>query len=218
MIFMRFPEAGKTKTRLIPRLGAEGAAVLQRQMSEYTIAQVERLDRAVSLEIHYAGGTRQQMQDWLGGDRVYRQQGEGDLGERLKAAFEVAFGDRVDCAIAIGIDCPDLSAELLNQAFEQLRFNDLVLGKAADGGYYLIGLRCLSDSQQHPQSQAKDTICNLEWGQLFEGITWGTERVLAQTVTIAKKLGYAIAYLPLLHDVDYPEDLRVWENRKIYPD
>ncbi|MBD2577610.1 TIGR04282 family arsenosugar biosynthesis glycosyltransferase [Oscillatoria sp. FACHB-1406] len=218
MIFMRFPEAGKTKTRLIPRLGTEGAALLQRQMSEYTIAQVERLDRAVRIEIHYAGGTRQQMQDWLGNDRVYREQNEGDLGERLNAAFVSAFGDRVERAIAIGIDCPDLNAELLNEAFEQLKLNDLVLGKAADGGYYLIGLRCSTDLQKSPQSQAKDTICNLEFGQLFEGIAWGNERVLAQTVAIAKKLGYAIAYLPLLHDVDYPEDLPIWENRKIYPD
>jgi uncharacterized protein len=193
IVFTRYPEAGKTKTRLIPVLGAEGAAQLQGQMTEHTLAQVQKCDRALSIEIHFAGGTRQQMQEWLGMSWSYREQTQGDLGQRMVAAFARAFADGMERAVIIGIDCPDLNANLIGEAFEELRTCDLVLGRAADGGYYLIGLR-----QPIPE--------------LFQGIHWGTSQVLQQTVAIAERSGCAIAYLPLLHDVDYPADLATWEK------
>lgn len=220
IVFTRYPEAGKTKTRMIPRLGADGAARLQRRMTEHTLAQVEASDRAISREIHFAGGTREQMQVWLGRDRIYREQIEGNLGQRMAAAFAGAFAEEMERVVLIGIDCPDLNAQLLDEAFEKLKSCDLVLGKTADGGYYLIGLRrslCqLSLNQetnrQEVLSQENNKILNQNWQELFQEIAWGTADVLQQTVAIADRLGYAIAYLRLLHDVDYPEDLPIWEK------
>jgi uncharacterized protein len=197
LIFTRYPEAGRTKTRLIPALGAEGAAQLQRQMTEHTIAQVQaEFDR--SIQIWFTGGsslteTLQQMQSWLGATFDYQPQGAGDLGARLAAAFQTAFGAGMQRVVAIGTDCPQLSGEILEQAFQALHQHELVLGAATDGGYYLIGL-----SRFVPK--------------LFVEIAWGTETVYRQTVAIARQFDLSIADLPPLTDVDRPEDLWVWHQ------
>jgi hypothetical protein len=190
IIFTRYPEPGKTKTRLIPALGAEGAATLQRQMTEHTLAQVKELQakRLVSVEVYFVGGNQQLMQSWLGTSVIYRQQGDGDLGRRMAIAFQTALEAGKQRIVVIGTDCPDLKAEVMVKAFHALEQHDLVLGPAQDGGYYLIGL------------------CRLI-PQLFTGISWSTAEVLQQTMSIAQRLELAVAYLPRLSDVDRPEDL-----------
>lgn len=195
IIFTRYPEPGKTKTRLISHLGAEGAASLHRQMAEHTFAQVQKLrdEHQLSVEVHFTGGNPQLMQDWLGSEVVYQTQSEGDLGMRITSAFRAAFTSGIDSAVIIGTDCPGLNSQLMTQAFQELYPYDLVLGPAKDGGYYLIGLRRLIP-------------------ELFTGISWGTAEVLQQTVNIAKNLNLSVANLPLLADVDYPEDLSVWRQ------
>ncbi|MBD2014675.1 TIGR04282 family arsenosugar biosynthesis glycosyltransferase [Microcoleus sp. FACHB-53] len=194
IIFTRYPEPGNTKTRLIPVLGAEGAATLQRQMTEHKLAEVNQLLTfyPLSVEVHFAGGNEQLMQEWLGSSLVYRRQSEGDIGDRMASAFQLSFAAGMTAGVLIGSDCPDLNAPLMAEAFQLLRQHDLVLGPALDGGYYLIGLRRLIP-------------------ELFTGIPWSTAEVLQQTITIAKRLGLAVAKLPLLSDVDRPEDLSVWK-------
>lgn len=93
VIFTRYPEPGKTKTRLISALGAEGAAELQRQMTEHTISQVKQLLTGFSLsfEVRFAGGNLQTLHDWLGSDLNCQPQGEGDLGVRLVRSLLSAF-------------------------------------------------------------------------------------------------------------------------------
>src|SRR5574341_2031486 len=89
IIFTRYPEPGKTKTRLIPVLGAEGAADLQRSMTEQTLLNAKWLktQRPVSLEVRYEGGSKILMQKWLGQRLTFSPQGDGDLGARIKRAF-----------------------------------------------------------------------------------------------------------------------------------
>lgn len=195
IVFTRYPEPGKTKTRLIPVLGAEGAATLQRQMTEHTLAQVKELqsERLVSAIICFAGGNQQLMQNWLGTCFDYQPQGDGDLGRRMAIAFETTLEAGTQSVVIIGSDCPDLNAQLMMQAFQALEQHDLVLGPARDGGYYLIGLRRLIP-------------------ELFTGISWSTTEVLQQTMNIAQKLELAVASLPLLSDVDRPEDLPLWKQ------
>ena len=193
IVFTRYPEPGKTKTRLIPALGAQGAADIQRQMTEYTVSQAKELQnlRSVSVEVRYDGGNRQLMQDWLGYDIVCRSQGKGDLGSRIARSHQFAVKTGIDYVVIIGTDCPRLNAEVMAQAFQQLHLaHDLVLGPALDGGYYLIGLSRLLP-------------------ELFMGIDWGTAEVLRQTVAIAQQLKLSIAYLTPLADVDRPEDLSI---------
>lgn len=196
IIFTRYPEQGLTKTRLIPALGAQGAATLHRQMTEHTLSKVRELHclRPLSVEVRFTGGNLALMRDWLGSDIVYRNQGTGDLGSRMARSHQSALRAGMERLAIIGTDCPGLNAELMAQAFHQLHYHDLVLGPAMDGGYYLIGLRCFMPA-------------------LFSGISWGTASVLQQTVHIAKKLDLSIAYLSELADVDRPEDLPVWEEQ-----
>lgn len=205
ILFARYPEPGTAKTRLIPALGAEGATTLYRQMAEHTISQVQQwLERqsegqmksATSrVEIRFAGGTEAKMQAWLGLSWTYVPQGTGDLGDRLVRSLQAACDTEGDRIVIIGTDCPELDADLLHQAFALLAHHDLVLGPAVDGGYYLIGVRQF-------------------WPELFQNIAWSTAAVLQQTLTIGQQLGLAIALLPTLSDVDYPEDLAVWQRVK----
>lgn len=195
IIFTRYPQPGKTKTRLIPALGIEGAANLQRQMTEYTLSEVKKLCKstAISFEVRFADGDLQLMKNWLGTELNYQLQGEGDLGKRMENSFLDAFNLGAKKVVIIGIDCPGVNAEVLAQAFKKLPDCDLLLGPAVDGGYYLIGL-------------------NRAIGKLFTNIDWGTEAVLQQTVNIAQQLNLSVAYLQTLADVDRPEDLPIWQN------
>ncbi len=199
IIFTRYPEAGKTKTRLIPALGTVGAANLQRQMTEYTIFQVKELQKTIAIiscEIRFAGGNLQLMQDWLGLGLIYQSQGEGDLGERMARSLFDAFLSSATQVIIIGSDCPGVNSQILATAFDQLQAFDLVLGPALDGGYYLIGLRRFVP-------------------ELFANIDWGTSQVLQQTLDIAQRLNLAHFQLPPLGDVDLPEDLPIWEQTRM---
>jgi uncharacterized protein len=194
IIFTRYPHPGKAKTRLIPALGAKGAADLQRQMTEHTLAQVRSLPPSISVEIWFADepSESEKMLAWLGPEWTYHPQGEGDLGDRMITATQTAFATGIERVIIIGTDCPGLNTDRLNQAFQTLQTHELVLGDAIDGGYYLIGL-------QRPIPE------------LFQGIHWSTAAVRSQTIAIAQKLGLTIAHLPALSDIDYPEDLPVWQ-------
>lgn len=195
VIFTRYPQPGQTKTRLIPALGPEGAARLQRQMTELTCDRARQLRAAgvgdrrdLEIEIRFTGGDRQAMQQWLGDDLLYETQGDGDLGDRLARAVDRAFGSGAERVVVVGIDCPHLETPILQQAFSALDRAPVVLGPALDGGYYAIAVR-----RPYPQ--------------LFEGIPWGTEKVFQQTIDKCHNSCIEPALLPPLADIDRPEDL-----------
>ncbi len=190
ILFTRYPQAGSAKTRLIPALGPEGAAALQRRLTEGVVEEVERLRqrRSVSFEIHFAGGSLSLVEGWLAsGDRC-RPQPLGDLGHRLQCAFASAFAAGFRRVVLVGSDCPALSAPVLERAFDALRDHDLVLGPATDGGYYLVGLCGTAPF-------------------LFSEMAWGESSVLLRTLNRAAAVGLRVALLETLSDVDRPEDL-----------
>jgi len=193
LIFSRYPIPGKAKTRLIPALGAAGAAQLHRQMTEAVVATAQATDlfntkTDSGITIHFTGAELKQFRAWLGPDLQYLAQPPGDLGQRIESAFNTAFTQGSEHVIGIGTDIPALSPVILTQADQGLTQHDIVLGPAADGGYYLIGM-----SSFH--------------GELFTDIEWGTEHVYEQTLATCTRLGLNILTLPLLHDIDRPEDL-----------
>jgi rSAM/selenodomain-associated transferase 1 len=197
IIFARYPEPGQVKTRLIPALGAEGAARVYREMAEHTLNQAKKAaqTKGIALQLWFTGGDRETLRQWLGPDLTYSPQPEGDLGDRLTFAFQSAFQAKYQTAIAIGTDCPSLDTAFLLQAFKALDNHDVVLGPATDGGYYLIGL-------QRPRPE------------LFLNIAWSTADVLRQTEAVADGLGLTRYHLPSLTDVDNPEDLELWRQIK----
>ncbi len=187
-LFTRYPSPGATKTRLIPALGAAGAARLHRRLVQRTLSSLRRLQRksGVDCRVRYTGTDATGMESWLGLGWLCEPQGEGDLGQRMAAA--IAEGATDGPVVLIGSDCPDLTVDHLQAAFSALEQHDLVLGPATDGGYWLIGLR-----RPCPE--------------LFVGVEWGTERVLARTLVIAADLGLRVRQLEPLRDIDRPADL-----------
>ena len=199
IIFTRYPQPGKAKTRLIPALGAEGAADLQRQMTEHTLESVRPLVGGdVELEVRFTGSERLSFVRWLGEEVGLAPQGEGDLGARMRRAFTGSFETGIERVIVIGTDCPSLDSESVEEAFDLLEENTLVLGPATDGGYYLIGVR----------SNAPGWFYEL----VFENIPWGTDHVFNATVNALAETGLDLGLLDEKADVDEPEDLVHWEK------
>ncbi len=200
IVFTRYPRPGEAKTRLIPALGEQGAADLQRRMTEHTMRGVAPLTTSaqIGVEVRYAGGSGAEMREWLGPASAYHPQGGGDLGERMQRAFQDSFAAGDERVVVIGSDCPGLRTEHLREGFAALARADLVLGPAGDGGYYLIGLRRSCGERALPA--------------LFSGIRWGSAEVLPETLAIAAAAGLSIDLLDILDDVDRPEDLAIWER------
>ena len=200
ILFTRYPEPGTTKTRMIPKLGEEGAAELQRQMTEHIVTRVTEFTglHSTSVEVRFEGGNSHLMAAWLGTGFNYSPQGNGDIGIRMNRAFEDGFGSGYESVVIIGSDIPDITGDIVHKAFDELRRHDLVLGPAADGGYYLIAMDKTVFFQATPR--------------LFDGIRWGTNGVLSQTLAAAEKLSFSYFLLETLADVDCPEDLTVWQQ------
>lgn len=185
VLFTRWPEPGKAKTRLVPALGEEGAAALHKRLTERTVAAMRA--SGLPAEIRFTGAERARFEDWLGKDFVYAGQGEGDLGLRMKHAT------RSGPAILLGSDCPGLEAGHLQQAAKALESAEIVIGPAEDGGYWLIGLARPMDF-------------------LFEDMEWGGDKVWAVTRARLAEHGIKPAILETLADCDRPEDLARWSE------
>ena len=182
VLFTRYPEPGRAKTRLISALGEDGAAQLHRVLTERTIAATQAT--GLALEVRTTGAPVARFVDWLGPLAIV-DQGEGSLGDRLaRAATPYP-------TILIGADAPDLTPALLGKAADALARAPATIGPAADGGYWLLGLR--------------EAVAGV-----FEGIDWGTERVFTQTMARLDQSGIAPIVLPELADCDRPEDLARW--------
>lgn len=195
IVFTRYPEPGSTKTRLIPALGPAGAADLARRLGLDTLAWALALARQepLRLEVRHDGGDEVAMRTWLGRAPLYRPQGPGDLGQRMARALHQALQEGEQRVVLVGTDCPGRDDRLLSRAFSALATHDLVLGPARDGGYHLVGLR-------RPAPE------------IFEGIAWGGQRVLSQTLAAAGRAGLSMHLLGTLPDIDRPEDLPLLEQ------
>lgn len=182
------PVPGLAKTRLIPALGAEGAAALAARMLQHTLAEalaaglgpVTLCAAPDAAHAAFAGVVQARQVAVV-------DQGDGDLGARMQRAFERAL-PRHAGALLVGTDAPALDAAVLQAAHRQLQDHDAVIGPAHDGGYVLIGLR-----RAEPR--------------LFTGMPWSTPQVLALTRERLREAGLRWAELPPLHDVDDPADL-----------
>lgn len=190
LVFARAPTPGKVKTRLIPALGAEGAAALQRQMTRDTLARACALSGA-TVELWCTPDVNDPFFVACAADfsiTLQLQQGQ-DLGERMLNALRATLAHS-ELALLVGTDCPDLGTEALRAAGRTLEQDgQAVLVPALDGGYVLIGLREVAD-------------------RLFQDVDWGTDRVLQQTRERFRELKWTCSELPALRDLDRPEDLR----------
>jgi rSAM/selenodomain-associated transferase 1 len=187
-IFARAPVAGQAKTRLIPRLGAQGAAVLQhalihRALQTAVTAKLGSVSLWCAPECEHPAFSNFSKHF---GVTLYLQRG-ADLGARMFHAFSRLC--RRGETLLIGTDCPALTAAELRTAAEALREgNDAIFVPAEDGGYVLVGLR-------HPIAS------------LFYGMPWGTDRIMDHTRTRLRNANLRWHELPTSWDVDQPADI-----------
>jgi uncharacterized protein len=183
VIFAKEPVPGRVKTRLIPALGAEGAADLARDMLADTLEEARASGLAVELCGDPDPAAWHEPLPAVG----FAAQGTGDLGERLAraAARVLGEGDRI---LLIGTDCPGLDRGRLRAAARALDGHDAVIHPTLDGGYALLGLR------------RSDEL-------LFAGISWSTAKVAEQTIARVRALGWRLRVLEKLRDIDEPADL-----------
>jgi uncharacterized protein len=188
LVFLKWPEPGLAKTRLIPALGPDTAAAVYRLLAQAAIdasrPEAHEYDRLFCFS---PADAESRMKGWLPGEAVWPQPG-GDLGQRMASAFAEAFRRGSRRVAIIGTDVPAISRETVSDAFCGLDSADLVLGPAHDGGYYLVALE-----RPHPE--------------LFAGIAWSTPRVLAETRDRAEAIGLRTHLLEPMSDVDDVDDL-----------
>lgn len=184
LILVKYPEPGKVKTRLAATIGAELAAQLYQEFVRQTLdltLQSQVTARFVTFTPAEKEATLKNL--FPGPWQWFPQVNAPNLGVRIQRAIQHVQQQGYSHVITIGTDSPSLPAEYLAQAAAALQHNDLVLGPATDGGYYLIGLKSAPP-------------------ELFTGIDWSTEHVLHQTRQRAEQLRLAVHQLPAWYDVD----------------
>ena len=186
IIFAKNPEYGKVKTRLAATIGNEQALFIYQKLIEHTIAITKKISAD---KIVYYSDSIVEKDTWENNIYQKKLQSGNDLEDRMKNAFKSSFTAGYDKVIIIGTDCFELNEEFISIAFEKMNDDDVVLGPAKDGGYYLLGMKKFYPS-------------------LFENIEWSSEKVLKQTLTTAMRLNLSVFLLPPLSDIDREPDLK----------
>ncbi len=190
--FAKRPISGLVKTRLIPALGEQQAAMVHRQLMELTLkllcdtkpGQVQLWWDLAWDDSEFISGLK------LRQTLITAVQSGGDLGNRMYQALRAQL-EHAGKVILVGSDCPVLSADYLEAALSQLDSHDIVLGPAEDGGFVLIGARRLAEG-------------------CLTGIVWGVGSVLEETKAKAESFGLSVGLLEPLWDVDVLEDYQRW--------
>lgn len=195
-MFTKAPVAGDVKTRLIPAVGAEGAASLHHELVVHTLANLARqsfLPVTLCCSPCTDHSFFAQLERCFNIDRVL-QQGD-DLGARMAYAVQASLRQG-EWPILVGTDCPALDSDMLEAAYLALvNGKEVVLAPAEDGGYALLGVKHYD-------------------GRLFDAISWGTGAVLEQTLNALDELRRDTLLLPTVWDVDRPEDIQRYSDYK----
>jgi uncharacterized protein len=184
-LFAKWPAPGFAKTRLFAANPVSGARVarafLLDNLDRLTVIDARRVlaftPPKARADFFAVGAVRFEIEP----------QEPGDLGQRLAAFFRRWIAAGAEAIVVLGTDSPTLPVQFVEDAFAALKTTDIVLGPATDGGYYLIG-------------------CGRQLPPVFEGIDWGTSRVLAQTIARLSEPARRVAVLPPWYDVDTAAD------------
>lgn len=186
-ILTRAPSSGG-KTRLFASLGVSPDQDLLAALLRDTLAGAAL--PGVRLVVAVTPASACEEVRAIVGEVEVMAQPDGDLGERMRATMAVRFARGASAVALIGSDVPHITPATIARAFAHVARDPdaLVLGPATDGGYYLIAARRVPD--------------------VFRGMEWGSERVLAQTVRAAMADQFHVHHLEALGDVDTADDLR----------
>ncbi len=198
IVFAKQPLPGYAKTRLGADLGVDqSAGVYARLLYSYLHSLMSLDFKEYLVELRAA-----EVEDVLYFKHAFpeflvREQSHGNLGQRIAEAFQQAFKEGAGSVVLTGSDIPDLNRDVVEQAFEELEKNQVVLGPSPDGGYYLIGM-------------------NSHAPELFQDIAWSTEHVFQQTTANLREIGLQTAHLRALEDIDSMDAYQRWfETRRV---
>lgn len=190
IIFTRNPELGTCKTRLAKTVGDESALNIYNYLLNHTAKGASQ----VSAD-RYVFYSEEIMTDDIWDEKYFRKklQFGHDLGAKMEHAFFELFQLGYEKVVIIGSDLLDLNAEHIETAFEYLNNNEVVMGPATDGGYYLLGLKTL-------------------YTDIFKNKEWGTDTVRAKTLNDLKEM--KVGLLEELNDIDTFEDMQDYDELK----
>lgn len=186
IIFVKNPQLGKVKTRLANAIGPERALKVYEKLLQHT----RQITMPVNAKLFvYYGSFVPELDEWPAATYEKRLQLQTDsLGERMLKAFEEVFAEGYEKVAIIGSDCLQLTPAIIEEGYTALGNNDVVIGPAMDGGYYLLGMTKL-------------------YPELFYNKIWSTSTVFSETIADTKALGLAVYELTRLSDVDNVGDL-----------
>jgi len=189
IIFVRTPLLGKVKTRLAATVGNGQALKIYVQLLQHT----KKVAGGANSTCFVFYADEIQLNDmWPLPMFSKKLQANGDLGHRMQNAFEEVFAEGYQKVCIVGSDCPGLTTNHIDNAFELLNNNEVVIGPSYDGGYYLLAMKILQ--------------CNL-----FKNIPWSTAEVMVDTISKLNHVGTSFALLTKLSDVDTEGD---WLDNK----
>jgi len=184
IVFVKNAIPGKTKTRLAKTIGNENALKVYRKLLTITEDVIDTVNS--DIQVHYSQDV--EAEGWQNAKKMI-QNGD-DLGDRMSNAFQQGFDQGYKKILLIGSDCPEISKEIIESAFEALKTDTVVFGSAFDGGYYLIG-----------QSQYTNSV--------FQSKSWSQPELLDETISELESLRISYSLLDIqLNDIDTFDDLR----------
>ncbi len=184
-LFCRFPKLGEVKSRMAQECGAEKTLKIYRKMLQTVLQNLAASE--FSFEVHLTGGNPSEISQYFSNYPV-KNQIDGNLGDKLIYAVENWFAENDEALLIIGADQLELDNNLFKMAEKLLLKNEVVIGPAKDGGYYLIGIK-------------KPFV------EIFKNISWGSEKVLQETLAILKSYKISYGLLPEKNDIDFVADL-----------
>jgi len=186
LVFLKYPKAGRVKTRLAEYIGPEQAASLYRNWIGIVFGQLQSLRSNTWLVGYFDGAAADAFADWRRLADEWWPQPPGDLGDRLIAGFEKGF-DTDGPVLAVGTVCLEMGPELIEQGFEGVAHTDVVFGPTPDGGYYLVATADFRPS-------------------LFRSIRWSSPYTLSDHLLRCREEGWSVSSLPMRHDLDTWQD------------
>lgn len=192
ILFLKYPDRGKVKTRLADILGED----VTYELYHCFLADIATMIRDVRAEkiIVSSGNNGLSFPDFP--DIPCLRQRGNNIGERMFNAFGDVFDLGFERCVLMGSDIPDLPVRLIDNAFEKLNSADIVLGPGSDGGYYLMGC-------------TRSTLSP----SLFSDIPWSTSHVLSATLKRARDTELTCKQLEQWSDIDNVDDLKNFYQR-----
>ena len=192
IVFQKNSVLGKVKTRIAASMGEERALQIYKFLIQKTYAAISEAN-SMDVLVFFSDDIEKIPSTFFKNPyQAFLQNGE-NLGERMKNAFQEVFKLGYKKAVIIGTDCPELSAEIINNSFSILKNSLVVFGPSTDGGYYLLGMKRLIE-------------------ELFTEIPWSTNEVLTLSLKKLKEKKIEAQFLPVLADIDTEEDWNLYNT------